>query len=219
MNCLVTAGPTYEPLDRVRRLTNFSTGGLGCRLAAHLTAAGHTVVLLVGEQATWPGSRTASTVEVFSTTDDLAARLQRHAAQGIDGVFHAAAVSDFAVGEVREERTDGPSSPVSAGKLPTSAGSYLVRLVPTRKLIGSFRSWFPRARLVGWKFEVDGDRTDVLAKAVQQLATNRTDACVANGPAYGPGFGLVTPPDSHEPLANEAALFHALDRFLVRPPA
>ena len=98
MNCLVTAGPTYEPLDRVRRLTNFSTGGLGCRLAAHLTAAGHTVVLLVGEQATWPGPRTASTVEVFSTTDDLAARLQRHAAQGIDGVFHAAAVSDFAGG-------------------------------------------------------------------------------------------------------------------------
>ena len=38
MNCLVTAGPTFEPLDDVRRLTNFSTGRLGTELANFLTA-------------------------------------------------------------------------------------------------------------------------------------------------------------------------------------
>ena len=47
MNCIVTAGPTYEPLDDVRRLTNFSTGRLGTELANFLAARGHTVILLV----------------------------------------------------------------------------------------------------------------------------------------------------------------------------
>ena len=41
MNCVVTAGPTYEPLDEVRRLTNFSTGRLGTELANTLTRHGH----------------------------------------------------------------------------------------------------------------------------------------------------------------------------------
>jgi phosphopantothenoylcysteine decarboxylase/phosphopantothenate--cysteine ligase len=41
MNCIVTAGPTYEPLDDVRRLTNFSTGRLGTELANFLAARVH----------------------------------------------------------------------------------------------------------------------------------------------------------------------------------
>ena len=53
VHCLVTAGPTFEPIDQVRRLTNFSTGRLGSELAACLAAAGHQVTLLLGEQATW----------------------------------------------------------------------------------------------------------------------------------------------------------------------
>ena len=53
MNCIVTAGPTCEPLDEVRRLTNFSTGRLGTELANFLAARGHKVTLLVGEQATY----------------------------------------------------------------------------------------------------------------------------------------------------------------------
>jgi phosphopantothenoylcysteine synthetase/decarboxylase len=52
MNCIVTAGPTYEPLDDVRRLTNFSTGRLGTELANFLAARGHKVILLIGEP--WP---------------------------------------------------------------------------------------------------------------------------------------------------------------------
>ena len=37
MHCIVTAGPTHEPIDKVRRLTNHSTGRLGTGLAKHLT--------------------------------------------------------------------------------------------------------------------------------------------------------------------------------------
>src|ERR1017187_6048830 len=59
MQCIVTAGPTYEPLDEVRRLTNFSTGRLGSELVNFLAARGHEATLLIGQQATYRGERHA----------------------------------------------------------------------------------------------------------------------------------------------------------------
>src|SRR5690348_14937778 len=100
MNVIVTAGPTYEELDQVRRLTNFSTGRLGCGLAEFLRAGGHRVMLLIGEQATYGGERRADKVVTFTTTTDLSTRLQALAAREIGAVFHAAAVSDFTFGKV-----------------------------------------------------------------------------------------------------------------------
>jgi len=86
--------------------------------------------------------------------------------------------------------------------------------VPTPKIISELRHWFPEALLVGWKFEIDGDRANALAKAQQQLAENRTDACVANGRAYGEGFGLVTPANPLHHCANMKELFVALEGLL-----
>ena len=100
MNCLITAGPTYESLDDVRRLTNFSTGRLGAELADFLAERGHEVTLLRGFQATWQPAAQKGRVETFSTTADLRARLQAHARNGVDAVFHAAAVSDFTFGKI-----------------------------------------------------------------------------------------------------------------------
>src|ERR1700756_1683673 len=100
MRCIVTAGPTYEPLDDVRRLTNFSTGRLGTELANYLAAKGHRVTLLIGESATYAGERPASAVKVYSTTADLRAKLKSFSGKKVDAIFHAAAVSDFAFGQL-----------------------------------------------------------------------------------------------------------------------
>ena len=76
MQCVVTAGPTFEPLDKVRRLTNLSTGRLGSELASFLANRGHEVILLIGQQATFRGERHASRVETFTTTQSLSDRLK-----------------------------------------------------------------------------------------------------------------------------------------------
>ena len=76
MQCIVTAGPTFEPLDEVRRLTNFSTGRLGSELASFLAARGHDATLLIGQQATYRGERHARKVETFTTTANLRDRLE-----------------------------------------------------------------------------------------------------------------------------------------------
>ncbi|HEY2951531.1 MAG TPA: phosphopantothenoylcysteine decarboxylase [Verrucomicrobiae bacterium] len=216
MNCLVTAGPTYEALDEVRRLTNFSTGRLGSELANFLAAHGHHVTLLIGQQATWRGQRGAQQVATFTTTADLRDRLQALAGDSVEAVFHAAAVSDFTFGKVWERTAAGELIEAKAGKISTRHGTLLAELVPTPKIISQLRHWFPRARLVGWKYEIDGDRAGVMAKAREQLTGNKTDACVANGKAYGPGFGLVTLAKEPAHLADTLALFQALERFARR---
>jgi len=76
------------------------------------------------------------------------------------------------------------------------------------------RDWFPRIRLVGWKYEVDGDRATAVQAAQAQLGACRTDACVANGPAYGEGFGLVTAAGRCTHVEDRAGLFAALEAFI-----
>jgi phosphopantothenate---cysteine ligase (CTP) len=210
VKCVVTAGPTYEPLDEVRRLTNFSTGKLGVELANFLTGKGHAVVLLVGYYAIHRGESKASIVETFTTTSDLRARLQALSPQGVDAVFHAAAVSDFTFGGVWERKEGGELVPCAGRKISTRKGQLLAELKPTPKIISELRGWFPRAWLAGWKYELDGDRARVIQVAEQQIANNRTDACVVNGAAYGDGFGLVTRPGRCAHLPDAQGLYHAL---------
>ncbi|HKS37197.1 MAG TPA: phosphopantothenoylcysteine decarboxylase [Verrucomicrobiae bacterium] len=214
MKCVVTAGPSYEPLDEVRRLTNFSTGQLGSGLANFLAAHGHEVILLLGYYASYRGDQKARQVDTFTTTADLRSRLQAFAGQEIGAVFHAAAVSDFTFGKIWERNERGELIGCDERKTSTRKGSLLAELQPTPKIIADLRAWFPRARIVGWKYELDGDRAGVIELARQQMAKNRTDACVVNGAAYGGGFGLVTEGGDCVHSTDAATLYVALDQFI-----
>ena len=213
MQCIVTAGPTYEPLDAVRRLTNFSTGRLGSELATFLSARGYEVTLLIGQHATYRGERQARQVQTFTTTADLRDRLQALATPTVAAVFHAAAVSDFGFGKIWRRSPEGELTELTGGKISTRQGTLLAELAPTPKIIAELRQWFATARLVGWKYEVDGGRAGVIRLAEQQLADCRTDACVANGPAYGAGFGLVGSGGAVTHLPDMAGLFVALEEY------
>ena len=213
MNCIITAGPTFEPLDDVRRLTNFSTGRLGTELANHLTARGHKVTLLLGESATYKGVGAAAATRIFSTTDDLRTQLKSFSSKKVDAIFHAAAVSDFAFGKMFTRDVAGRLRAFRpTRKISTRGGNLLVELVPTPKIIAELRGWFPRTKLVGWKFEADGGRPDALRAAKKQLADCATDFCVANGPAYGRGFSLVSA-GGQKHFAAAQKLFVALENI------
>ena len=155
MRIIITSGPSYEPLDGVRRLSNFSTGELGTLLA-----------------------------EGF-----------------------AAALCDYRVKEIR----DAEGSVAGREKVPSRRGELQVTLEPVPKLIASLRRLFPASILVGWKYELDGTAQELAGLGREQIEECLTDACVLNGAAYGPGFGV---------LMRSAALTHVPDkaglcRFLV----
>ncbi len=215
MRCIVTAGPTWEPLDGARRLTNFSTGRLGGELANALLLAGHEVDLFLSETAVWRPPLRALVWHGFSTTHSLAEGLRSLATDQPVAVFHAAAVSDFAAGAIWRRIESGALIPVTDGKPTTDEGPLLVELRPTPKILARLRDWFPAARLTGWKYEVDGDVETAVARGLKQMARNRTDACVVNGPALGGGFGLLHPNGDLKVLPAREDLIRALVSNLV----
>ncbi|MFO1475264.1 MAG: phosphopantothenoylcysteine decarboxylase [Verrucomicrobiota bacterium] len=214
MNCIVTAGPTYENLDKVRRLTNFSTGRLGIELANYLVDHGHDVVLLAAEQTSHPGPRRAQRIETFTTTADLHDRLENLAGPYAASIFHAAAVSDYTFGKLWLRSPQGDLSEIKAGKIATRQGTLLAELVPTPKIIHSLRDWFPKSKIVGWKYEVDGNRAAVLKAASRQISECLTDICVANGPAYGEGFGIVSGTTQPHHVDDRVTLYEWLERLV-----
>lgn len=215
MNFIVTAGPTIEKLDTVRRLTNFSTGRTGTEMANFLTGRGHQVTLLLGEQATWNGQRRAQKIVPFSTTADLQDKLKLLAKGSVDAVLHAAAVGDFMFGKVWKRDSEGRLEELASDKFSTRDGALLAELVPTPKLISQLHEWFPKSQVVGWKYEVEGKREDALVAAQLLMEETKISACVANGPAYGEGFGLVAPSGQRH-FAGTAGLFSALEDFVAR---
>ncbi|MCW5558399.1 MAG: DNA/pantothenate metabolism flavoprotein domain protein [Verrucomicrobiae bacterium] len=210
MRCIVTAGPTWEPLDRVRRLTNFSTGSLGGTLANALAAAGHEVILLLSESATWRQPLWAVQVRPFSTAQSLAEAMTALADPNPAAVFHVAAVSDFTGGHLEAPDADGAWEPLHAGKANSRQGPLRAELVPTPKILARLRDWFPRGGITGWKYEVDGSREEALARGATQLDAARSDACVVNGPACGPELIWLRKDRPPERFASRSLLVQAL---------
>lgn len=90
---LITAGPTYEPIDAVRFIGNRSSGKLGSMLADQAARNGLEVKLLLGPNACTPQE---SEVEVhrFCSTQELQDALSQHFAWS-DCLIMAAAVADY----------------------------------------------------------------------------------------------------------------------------
>jgi phosphopantothenoylcysteine synthetase/decarboxylase len=129
-------------------------------------------------------------------------------------VFHAAALCDFRVAEVR----DDTGETVAAEKIPSREGALQVKLEPAPKLIAELRRQFPASILVGWKYEVDGTPDSAIAAGRRQIDEFLTDACVVNGQAYGDGFGMVTRAGERVHLPNKPALCRYLIEWAARVP-
>jgi phosphopantothenoylcysteine synthetase/decarboxylase len=179
MRVVITGGPASEPIDEVRSITNHSTGELATILCKVFLAAGHDVSLYLGRTALVRHDQAI----LFSTNEDLEHDLGRlPGGDRIDLVLHAAALSDFRVQWIKAAN--------NRAKLASSDEGITLHLAPKPKLIGRLRELFPRAHLVGWKYELDGDPAQVVVDAQRQIEENMTDACVVNGRAFGPGFGF-----------------------------
>lgn len=199
----VTCGPSFEPIDEVRRITNFSTGEIGVHLQNALERAGAETICFRGAGAT--AARPRGDVREFTTNASLPTSIQG-LERAPDLIFHAAALSDFIVRAIEG---------ACGAKLESRSGDVRLTLSPAPKLLPQFRSWFPNAVIVGWKYELDGDRGQALARGAAQIAEACTDACVVNGRAFGDGFGLLLPDERVETFPDKITLATALaDRFV-----
>ncbi len=211
MKVIVTCGPSYEPIDQVRRLTNFSTGELGVSLSNQLARAGFEVFCLKGSGATHPGPGEQCHLSLFDTNDDLLELLkQTSEAHEIAAVFHVAALCDYKVKRVEDDRGRSCNSP----KIASRSGALTISLEPATKVIAKMRHLFPESILVGWKYELAGTPPEAVAKAERQMQENRTDACVLNGQAYGSGFAFCQPTQPIHGCRNKTELVQVLTSWL-----
>jgi len=161
MRILITAGPTREPLDPVRFLSNRSSGKMGFALARVAARRGHAVTLISGPVALRPPPKVAL-VPVVTAAEMLAA--VKRCIPKCDALIMAAAVADW-----RPRR-------VSAQKIKKTTGSRWLRLEPTADILKTVRSKKGRRVFIGFAAETER----VLAEARRKLAAKGLDLIVAN---------------------------------------
>ncbi len=204
MHWLVTAGGTSVPIDKVRSITNSSSGRTGAAIALAACQAGHDVTLLTSRpDAICEVSATSEpfgerlAVIGFQTFDELRDHMEKPLRSGaIDALVHAAAVSDYELAGIYgpalgtlfyrdsgEWRADGRPKliDVNAAKIAGGLPELWLRLTGNPKLIDSVRSdWQFRGVVVKFKLEVDVSDDDLLAKAEQSRRHSDADLMVAN---------------------------------------
>ncbi|MEM6278052.1 MAG: bifunctional phosphopantothenoylcysteine decarboxylase/phosphopantothenate--cysteine ligase CoaBC [Verrucomicrobiota bacterium] len=162
MRFLITAGPTREPIDPVRYLSNRSSGKMGYALAESAVDSGHDVILVSG-----PVSISAPIgVELISveTAQEMFKAVESRIGEADIAIF-CAAVADYRVAEIAEE------------KIKKGAGELSLRLVRNLDILGSVRSEFGfKGTLVGFAAETE----NVEANAREKLARKGCDILVAN---------------------------------------
>ncbi|HEU4585204.1 MAG TPA: bifunctional phosphopantothenoylcysteine decarboxylase/phosphopantothenate--cysteine ligase CoaBC [Gemmatimonadaceae bacterium] len=172
---VVTAGPTREPIDPVRYISNRSSGKMGVALAAAAWRRGASVTLVAGamEVAPPPG---VALVQVEST--DEMAEAVAHALPTADALIMAAAPADFRPARVAEQ------------KIKKSASPEAVELAPTRDILASTIDCRRRgAVVVGFALETE----NLVANARRKLESKGLDLIVANGAGEeGSAFGADT---------------------------
>lgn len=169
---VVTAGGTQEPIDPVRFIGNRSSGKMGFAIAAAARDRGAKVVLIVGTATVPPPGgveiRQVTTAQEMHQAVDEAIR-------NADALIMAAAVADFRVAEVADQ------------KIKRTDAELVLRLVPNPDIVASLKD---RPLL---KIGFAAETTDLLANARHKLETKGLDLIVANDvSAPGSGFGTDT---------------------------
>jgi phosphopantothenoylcysteine decarboxylase/phosphopantothenate--cysteine ligase len=184
---VVTAGPTREPVDPVRYLTNHSSGKMGVAIAEAAWRRGAEVTLIAGPlQVPVPPGVAVTPVETTAEMADAVAA----ALPAADALVMAAAPADFR-----------PAAP-AARKMKRGEGALTLALEPTPDILAGTRAARREgAVIVGFALETN----DVEANARRKLASKDLDLIVMNDATEpGAGFGVDTNRVSF--LARDGAL-------------
>lgn len=171
---LITAGPTREPIDAVRFISNPSTGRMGFALAEAARNRGADVILISGPTELTPPWGVS---HVSVTTAAEMRRAVMDSAGKARVVIMAAAVSDFRSAERSE------------GKIKKESAPEVLRLERTEDILLELGRTPGKRLLVGFAAETDS----VIQNARQKLKQKNLDMIVVNDiTRQGAGFGTDT---------------------------
>ncbi|MDX1454703.1 MAG: bifunctional phosphopantothenoylcysteine decarboxylase/phosphopantothenate--cysteine ligase CoaBC [Gammaproteobacteria bacterium] len=173
VNAVVTAGPTREPIDPVRFISNRSSGKMGYAVARALAAAGAKVTLISGPVA----MAAPAGVEVLyvETAGDMYDAVM-HRIESMDLFVGTAAVADYSV--------DKPA----VTKIKKESGSMELSLGRTRDILATVASSGRPIFTVGFAAETN----DLEKHARAKLKNKQLDMVAANWVGEGKGFDAET---------------------------
>jgi len=188
---LITAGPTREPLDPVRYLSNHSTGKMGFALAAAALQAGHEVLLITGPTQQELAHPNLKLIQI-ETAEELLEQVQANWSWATAGIF-SAAVADYRVAEVASE------------KIKKSAAQMELTLVKNPDVLAWAAAHKNEQTVVGFALETNNSEENALMK----LRSKKLDYIVLNEQQNGvSGFGSDT---------NKMIIFDRAERRLELP--
>jgi len=172
---LVTAGPTYEPIDPVRFVGNHSSGRMGYALAEELAKRGAEVILVSGPTALQVKHPAIRRIDV-QTADEMYRAAKEHF-PNVDAAIMAAAVADFTPATVQQK------------KIKDKQG-FDLKLVPTKDIAAELGAVKRRDQvLAGFALETGNE----MENAVKKLNSKNFDFIVLNSlNDAGAGFGCDT---------------------------
>ena len=172
---LITAGPTYEPIDPVRFIGNHSSGKMGFALAEEAQKLGADVLLISGPTSLVPESEDIELIRVV-TAAEMFNNVKQHY-QKTDFVIAAAAVADF-----RPQKT-------SNHKIKKDNDFDSLQLEPTTDILAWMGVEKKGQFLVGFALETDNE----FENALKKLKSKNLDAIVMNSlNDQGAGFSKDT---------------------------
>jgi phosphopantothenoylcysteine decarboxylase/phosphopantothenate--cysteine ligase len=175
-NVLVSAGPTYEPIDPVRFIGNHSSGKMGVAIAREFVARGARVTLVAGPGVQTPADPNLIIIPVHTSAEMYDACTAAFPAAVI--TVMAAAVADFTPLQVAGE------------KIKKQEGGLVIELAKTRDILKELGRVKKNGQyLVGFALETNNEKTYALDK----LAAKNADMIVLNTlKDAGAGFGTDT---------------------------
>ena len=218
MNILITSGGTSEKIDRVRSITNHSTGRLGKIIAETFLDKGDQVTLVTTPKAVRPAAHPNLTIVQIENVAELLESLEP-LVHTHDVLIHAMAVSDYTpvymtgleAVAASPDMTEFLNKTNSESKISSQDDVQVLFLKKTPKIISLVKKWNPDIRLIGFKLLVDVSKKELLKTARASLIKNQAEIIVANDlteisnqehKAYLVGKETVTQTQSKEEIAQ-----------------
>jgi len=165
---LITAGPTWVPIDSVRVISNIATGETGVLLAEKLSKAGAKVTLVLGPVGACCLNHKIKLIK-FKFFDELKNIITKELSfTKYNILIHSAAVSDY-------RPLKNYNQKVKSGKK-----LWQLKLTQTPKLIDLIKKLDPSLILVGFKFEPEARKDTLMKRAKNLLDHAHLDLIVAN---------------------------------------
>lgn len=174
MKVLITLGPTQEPIDAIRYITNASSGKMGAELAREAIKRNYETTIVAGPvDISLPED--AKLIQI-RTADEMINSTLKELKKNYQIFISTAAIADYTPVKIEK------------GKIKSNGKELILKLKSTKKLTMLVRKKFPRLFILGFKAEYNVSKKELLKRAYRKLKNENLNMIIANDVKRN-GFG------------------------------